>query len=207
MYTAWCLSPPNPSNFEPFEGIDRIEESKLTYELWFREYLAKARPLIIVHDNALEDSTEIAPGRALSKQVQDDLIKACGDKEVNLMTPQLMKFYEIVEKGPLKTVVSAFMYLLHGTSLDGWRRDRLRVPLREVASLSSSRAKSSSRVSDFAAKFLPHMLQTISNLISSPPYLADLRPEAVCREVFSKKGHEHSRQFVRDDAHPFMQWT
>ena len=172
--------------------------------MWFNEYLAKARPLIIVNDAASQDKYG-----ALSKQVQDDLIKYCGDKEINLMTPQLKKFFDIAGKGPLKTVVSGFMYLLHGTSLDGWRRNRLHIQLREIASLSSFKATSSSRmyICGVITKLLPQMLRTAASLISSPPYLSDLRPEVVCREVFTKKDPKRTGQFVRDDAHPFMLWT
>ena len=178
-------------------GIDRIEESRLTSEIWFKEYLAEARPLIVVHD------TEESRG----KQVESDLLKYCGDREVDLMTPQLKKFYAVAEKNPLKMLVSGFMYLLYGMTLDDWRRDRQHVPLKKVATISSNKAPSSGRISGLFMKLVPQMLKMTADLISAPPYLADLRPEVVCREVFLKKDPKDIQEFVRDDAFQFMQWT
>ncbi len=178
--------------YESFKEIPRIKESELSEESFYKDYVSRGVPLIIVHD----DPTHILhPDKNFSQTLKDDLISKCGHKKVDLISATVKTFVQDLN-GPFKVVLDVCLRLLLSVDLETWMSERMSRRLADLSVIGKN-SDEPLPLSSLVTMFFPRALERILTLGSRGPYLADVKPELVCREVLSKPRPDGSYPRIR----------
>jgi hypothetical protein len=214
------LPPLFKPQYKPFPTIDRINESDLTFDNWFNNYLVPGAPLIIVHD---DESPVLKADSNTGNLIRESMLKNCGESRIDLASTMIKRFVTTIDPN-IEAILDWSMWLFNNETLEHWKEDRFDVKLEDFGNSQSVTGIGvpppppplpppftlPSRLRSFLpplTSFLPSLMSTLLTLTSRPPYLADKRPEAVCFATFYKKAFEAMKEFGDDEQHSFMNWT
>eukprot|EP00928_Gymnodinium_smaydae_P011775 TRINITY_DN14310_c0_g3_i1.p1 TRINITY_DN14310_c0_g3~~TRINITY_DN14310_c0_g3_i1.p1 ORF type:complete len:432 (+),score=54.70 TRINITY_DN14310_c0_g3_i1:115-1296(+) len=178
--------------------VPRLEASELSADEFLHRHVLAGIPAII---KLSPNDTGLWPPESLLDKL---LASNCSDQVVRLMSKQQADLVDNLQSESLPLwkafVANLLSILVLGTTIGQWDKERT-ISLRKLA----LGVASTERLSlPFAAKLLQVVeplvgsklvtsISVMSNLISQPVYLADLRPSLVCPEILVPLGaHETS---------------